>query len=38
MAQTIALVDKKPSLVALAQGDGVMLKPQVVFASGIGGV
>ncbi|MFM1826443.1 MAG: hypothetical protein RLZZ37_1078 [Actinomycetota bacterium] len=37
-AQTIALVDKKPSLVALAQGDGVMLKPQVVFASGIGGV
>lgn len=37
-AQTIALIDKKPSLVALAQGDGVMLKPQVVFASGIGGV
>lgn len=37
-AQTIALVDKKPSLVALAQGDGVMLKPQVVFASGVGGV
>jgi tRNA U55 pseudouridine synthase TruB len=37
-AQTIALIDKKPSLVALAQGDGVMLKPHVVFASGIGGV
>ena len=37
-AETIALIDKKPSLVALAHGDGVMLKPQIVFATGISGV
>ncbi len=37
-AETVALIDKKPSLVALAHGDGVMLKPQIVFATGISGV
>ena len=37
-AETIAVVDKKPSLVALAHGDGVMLKPHTVFATGNSGV
>jgi tRNA pseudouridine55 synthase len=37
-AETLAVIDKKPSLVALAHGDGVMLKPQVVFAADKSGV
>ena len=37
-AETIAVVDNKPSLVALAHGDGVMLKPHTVFATGNSGV
>jgi len=32
-AQTIAVVDKSPNLIALAHGDGLVLKPHVVFAS-----
>jgi tRNA pseudouridine55 synthase len=37
-AETIAVIDKKPSLIALAHGDGVTLKPHVVFASENSGV
>jgi tRNA pseudouridine55 synthase len=37
-AETIAVIDKNPSLIALAHGDGLTLKPHVVFASGTSGV
>ena len=37
-AETIAVIDKTPSLIALAHGDGLTLKPHVVFASGTSGV
>ncbi len=37
-AETLAVIDKTPSLVALAEGDGMMLKPHVVFATGSVGV
>jgi tRNA pseudouridine55 synthase len=37
-AETIAVIDKTPSLIALAHGDGLTLKPHVVFASGTTGV
>lgn len=37
-ADTIAVIDKTPSLIALAHGDGLTLKPHVVFASGTSGV
>jgi hypothetical protein len=37
-ADILAVIDKTPSLIALAQGDGVMLKPNVVFANGATGV
>jgi tRNA pseudouridine55 synthase len=37
-ADILAVIDKTPSLIALAHGDGVMLKPNVVFANGAIGV
>ena len=37
-ADILAVIDKTPSLIALAHGDGVMLKPNVVFANGAVGV
>ena len=37
-AETIAVIDKTPRLIALAHGDGLTLKPHVVFASGTSGV
>lgn len=37
-AEILAVVDKTPALIALAKGDGVMLKPNVVFATGSVGV
>ena len=37
-AEILAVVDKTPTLIALAKGDGVMLKPNVVFATGSVGV
>ena len=37
-AETIAVIDKTPSLIALAHGDGLTLKPHVVFASGTSGL
>ena len=37
-AETLAVIDKTPTLIALAKGDGVMLKPNVVFATGSLGV
>ncbi len=37
-AETIAVIDKNPSLIALAHGDGLTLKPHVVFATGTSGV
>jgi tRNA pseudouridine55 synthase len=37
-AETIAVIDKTPSLIALAHGDGLTLKPHVVFSSGTSGV
>ncbi len=37
-ADILAVIDKTPTLIALAHGDGVMLKPNVVFANGAIGV